>query len=319
MSILARYLELIRFSHTLFALPFAFLGALMAWYMNYHPEVEGAAIIPFRLLDFVGILVCMVFARSAAMTFNRIADRKIDALNPRTSSRHLCVGSLSLRSAVVFLVLSSLGFVAGTLCFLPRNPIPAVAALPVLLFLFGYSLAKRFTNLVHFWLGAALMLTPLAAWVALRGEVWVRAFQTWCDSGDLPLLLSELSPFLLAGAVLFWSAGFDIIYACMDAAFDRTHGVFSIPGRYGVPAALRLAALCHFCVLLPLLALPMFFPPFSSIWLAGVLFIALLLIYEHAIVDVQDAKKVNIAFFHVNSIISLTLLGVGGVEIFLHW
>ena len=155
----------------------------------------------FDWLDLLGILACMVFARSTAMAFNRIADRKLDALNPRTQTRHLPGGVLSVGSVVLFTALCAAGFVAGTLLFLPHNWIPLYASIPVLLFLMGYSYAKRFTLLSHFWLGAALMLAPLAAWVAIRAEI-------------------SAAPLVLGGAVLFWVAGFDIIYACQDFDFD---------------------------------------------------------------------------------------------------
>ena len=157
-------LSLVRFRHTLFALPFALLAAAMAWAAN----ARSTPPVSFRWLDLAGILVCMVCARSAAMAFNRLADRRFDALNPRTAQRHLPAGHLSPRAVAAFTVACSLGFIAGTLLFLPRNWIPLAAALPVLAFLFGYSFAKRFTALAHFWLGAALMLAPLAAWVAVR-------------------------------------------------------------------------------------------------------------------------------------------------------
>ena len=160
---LRQLLELIRFSHTLFALPFALLAAVMAW--TAPPPVA------FRVQDLAGILVCMVFARSAAMACNRVADRRLDRLNPRTEMRHLPTGALRVGSVVVFTAVCALGFVAGTLLFLPENWIPLYASLPVLLFLFAYSHTKRFTLLSHFWLGAALMLAPLAAWVAIRAEI----------------------------------------------------------------------------------------------------------------------------------------------------
>ncbi len=214
-------LELIRFSHTLFALPFALLAAVMAWAANRHCVPPR----PFRWLDLLGILLCMATARSAAMAFNRLADRRLDALNPRTRQRHLPTGRLSVAAAAAFTAACSLGFVAGTLLFLP-NRIPLYASVPVLLFLFAYSYAKRFTILSHFWLGAALMLAPLAAWVAIRGEI------AW-------------PPLVLGGAVLLWVAGFDMIYACQDVEFDVRMRLRSVPARFGVAAALRLAALCH--------------------------------------------------------------------------
>src|SRR6478752_3019182 len=159
-------LEMIRFSHTLFALPFALLAAIMAWTT---PVSTGDIRPAFRWQDLIGIVVCMVAARSAAMAFNRLADRTVDAQNPRTKSRHLPAGILSMGSVAVFTVVSSAAFIAGTVLFLP-NRLPLILSVPVLLFLLAYSYTKRFTALSHFWLGAALMLAPLCVWIALRGE-----------------------------------------------------------------------------------------------------------------------------------------------------
>ena len=152
-------LELIRFSHTLFALPFALLAALMAWWLGAHSQPE----VPFRLRYLIGILLCMVTARSAAMAFNRIADRKLDGGNTRTAERHLPAGQLSVRSVAVFTGLCAAAFIASTALFLPENILPLVLAVPVLLFLFGYSFTKRFTSLSHFWLGAAFQVAALIA------------------------------------------------------------------------------------------------------------------------------------------------------------
>lgn len=286
---LCQLLEMIRFSHTIFALPFALLAAVMAW--KAEPPV------PFRLQDLVGILVCMVFARSAAMAFNRLADQRIDALNPRTQQRHLPTGALKPASVVLFTVLCSLGFVSGTLLFLPGNRLPLYASAPVLLYLFGYSYAKRFTSLAHFWLGAALMLTPMAAWVAIRGEL------TW-------------PPVLLGAAVMFWVSGFDIIYACQDVAFDKKMRLRSVPARWGVAGALRMAAACHFVTFLLLLALPLVYPQFGAIYVVGVLAIGALLWYEHSLVRPDDLARVNRAFFQVNAILSVVVLLIGTIEIY---
>lgn len=313
------YLELIRFSHTLFALPFAMLSALMAWYVNFHPELASSPATGFRWQDLAGILLAMIFARSAAMAFNRLADHVLDAQNPRTRGRHLPTGKLTRREVWLFTGGCSLGFVLSTCCFLPENPIPLILSLPVLFFLFGYSLAKRFTQWVHFWLGGALMLAPIAAWVAIRGGVWWNLWGEWYLGSPLIWPMVEWSPFLLASGVIFWTAGFDMIYACMDAEFDRTHAVFSIPGKYGIPAALRLAAWCHLGVLFPLVGCGFLFPPFQTLWQVGIGLIGLLLIYEHALVDVQNPQRVNQAFFHVNALISLTILLLGAGEIFWHW
>jgi 4-hydroxybenzoate polyprenyltransferase len=289
---LIRLLELIRFSHTVFALPFALLAAAMAWAANRRSDPP----VPFRWPDLLGILVCMVFSRSAAMAFNRLADRRLDAMNPRTQTRHLATGVLSTRSVVLFTAVCSLGFVGGTLLFLPRNPLPLCASLPVLAFLFGYSYAKRFTVLSHFWLGAALMLAPLAAWVAIRAEL------AW-------------APLVLGAAVMLWVAGFDVIYACQDVDFDVKMRLRSVPARVGVAEALRVAALCHLGTVVLLFSLPSVYDGFGWIYLAGVAAIAVLLAYEHWLVRPDDLSRVNQAFFHVNAIVSLGLLLVGVVDL----
>src|SRR5262245_58962300 len=201
---LRRLLELIRFSHTIFALPFALTSAALAWKDT-----------PFRPLDLVGILLCMVFARSAAMAFNRLADRHLDAANPRTAGRHLPAGLLSPPGVWNFTVVCSLGFIASTLLFLP-NWWPLWLSGPVLVFVCAYSFTKRFTALAHFWLGASLFLAPVCAWIALRG-------------------LADLqTPLVLGLAVLFWVAGFDILYACQDITFDQEAKLKSVPAALGV-------------------------------------------------------------------------------------
>ncbi len=294
MSRVRYFLELIRFSHTLFALPFALLAAAMAWAANARQQPPVA----FRWLDLLGILLCMVTARSAAMAFNRLVDRRLDALNPRTQSRHLPRGVLSVAAVSVFTVLCSLAFVASTLLFLPHNPWPLIASVPVLLFLFAYSFTKRFTWLSHFWLGAALMLAPLAAWVAIRAEL-------------------ALPPVILGGAVLLWVAGFDIIYACQDYDFDRAMRLYSIPARLGIPQALRLAALCHLGMLVLLVVLAAVYP-FGWLYLVGVALTGLLVGYEHWLVKPQDLSRVNQAFFHVNATISLGLLIIATVDLLMY-
>jgi 4-hydroxybenzoate polyprenyltransferase len=282
MSLLRRLLEMIRFSHTIFALPFALLSAALAWRDE-----------PFRWLDLLGILLCMVFARSAAMAFNRVADRRIDALNPRTEKRHLPAGSLSPGTVVLFTLLCSLAFVASTVLFLlrePSNPWPAYLSAPVLAFICAYSFTKRITVLAHFWLGASLMLAPLAAWIAIRGPV---------DLG---------TPLTIGGAVLFWVAGFDILYACQDADFDRRAKLSSIPAWLGIPASLKVALGCHVVMIALLLLLAFVSPHLGTIYLVGLGAIAVLLAYEHWLVRPDDLTRVNKAFFQVNGIISMGLL-----------
>lgn len=277
-----KLLELIRFSHTIFALPFALLSALLAW--------QTAA---FRILDLLGILLAMVTARSFAMAFNRLVDRQIDARNPRTVNRHLPAGLLSVRTVVMFTLLTALAWFAATALFLfrePSNPWPLWLSVPVLLFLAGYSLTKRFTSLAHFWLGAALMLAPVAAWIAIRGPV------------DMTV------PLLLGAAVLFWVAGFDILYACQDADFDRQAGLHSVPSRLGIRASLRIAAVCHLVMLGLLVALGVASADLGTIYFVGLAAVAVLLVYEHALVRPDDLTRVNQAFFQVNGVISMGLL-----------
>jgi 4-hydroxybenzoate polyprenyltransferase len=279
------FLELVRFSHTVFALPFALLSAVLAW---QSPGVR------FHWQDLVGIVLCMVFARSAAMAVNRLADRRFDAANPRTAGRHLPAGLLSVPAVVTFLGVCVLGFLASTLLFVLRDPPnwwPLILAGPVLAFIAAYSLTKRFTALAHFWLGAALMLAPLAAWIAVRG------------------LDGLLTPFVLGLAVLFWVAGFDILYACQDVDVDRRLGLFSVPARLGVPAALRVALVCH--ALTAGLLVTLYFvasPPLGGVYLGGIAAVIALLAYEHSLVRPSDLSQVNRAFFHVNGVISIGLL-----------
>jgi 4-hydroxybenzoate polyprenyltransferase len=285
-------LELIRFSHTLFALPFALLSAMMAWRLT-----------PFRWQDLLGILLCMVAARSFAMAFNRLVDRQLDANNPRTAGRHLPAGILSIEQVSAFAAASAAGFVTATLLFLP-NWLPLVLSVPVLVFLAGYSYSKRFTALAHFWLGAALALSPLAAWIAIRG----------------PMLLAQpldlLPPLVLGGAVLTWVAGFDIIYACQDHEVDRATGLHSMPVRLGITRALRLAAACHLATLIFLACLPASYPHFGLLYWLGLSAVAGLLVYEHLLVRPDDLSRVNAAFFQVNAIISLGMFAVGSLDLF---
>jgi 4-hydroxybenzoate polyprenyltransferase len=300
MQTIRHILEMIRFSHTVFALPFALLAALMAWTT---PTPAGPPA-PFRWQHLLGILICMVAARSAAMAFNRLADRRIDAENPRTKSRHLPAGLLSTSSVVLFTIVSSVIFVAGTLLFLP-NVLPLVLSVPVLLLLLGYSLAKRFTSLAHFWLGVALMLAPVSAWIAIRGQV-------------LMAHPADILPAVMLGlAVLAWVAGFDMIYACQDADFDRQAKLRSIPAKFGVAGALRLAALCHLATIVLLAALPWVCPqvPLGWIYGIGIAVVACLLAYEHLLVRPTDLTRVNIAFFNINAVISIGLLVVGAIDL----
>lgn len=281
-------LELIRFSHTIFALPFALLSAALAW------KVES-----FRWLDLLGIVLGMVFARSAAMAFNRLVDRHIDAANPRTASRHLPAGTLSARTVTAFTIACSVLFVASTGLFLlrePPNPWPLYLSVPVLLFVLGYSLAKRVTSLVHVWLGAALALAPIAAWIAVTGRI-------------------SAEPLLLGAAVLLWVTGFDVLYACQDTDFDRAAGLHSIPARLGVRRSLRLAAGLHALMLACLVGLGLASPALGAVYFVGLAAVAMLLVVEHWLVRPDDLSRVNAAFFQVNGVISVGLLLVVLVQL----
>ncbi len=293
---LRHILEMIRFSHTLFALPFALLAAVMAWNVT-----DGLT--PARVVrELVGIVLCMVTARSAAMAFNRIVDWRFDATNPRTKMRHIPAGTLSLSSVVAFAVMSSAGFILATLIFLP-NRLPIYLSAPVLAFLMVYSLTKRFTSAAHFWLGAALMLAPISAWIAIRGGAVL------ASPGDL------LPAVVLGGAVMLWVAGFDIIYACQDYDYDRSAGLYSVPTRLGVARALKLAAVCHLGMVLLLAVLPWFYSDLGWIYGAGIAAVALLLAYEHWIVRPDDLTRVNVAFFQVNAVVSLGLFVIGSLDL----
>ena len=280
-----KFLELIRFSHTIFALPFAALAAVLAW---IQPDSQ------FRVQDAVGILLCMVFARSAAMAFNRIVDRDIDAENPRTAVRHLPAGLLSLKSVRLMTLICSLAFIASTMLFLPKK-LPLFLSVPLLLFLFGYSYTKRWTALCHYWLSAALMLSPIAAWIAVRDEI---AYQ----------------PFLLAGVIFFWVGGFDIIYACQDADFDAAAGLRSIPARFGIRRALHIAFFSHLATIV-MLCLLWYFSGLGTVFLGGVVAISILLLYQHSLVRPDDLNRVNLAFFNVNAIVSFGILVVACIDI----
>ncbi|MFM7521708.1 MAG: UbiA-like polyprenyltransferase [Planctomycetota bacterium] len=293
-NLLARlrtYLELVRFSHTVFALPFAVMAALIA----ARRIADGAAPAGGWVRAAAGILFCMVTARTTAMAFNRLVDRALDAANPRTASRHLPRGDVGAGEVLGLVVASSAGFIAATLLFLP-NWLPVVLSVPVLAWLLGYSYAKRFTILAHVWLGAALGLAPIAAWIALRGATLLST-----PADLLPALL-------LGAAVTAWVAGFDMIYACQDAGFDAAHGLESIPARLGVPRALAVSKALHATTLLLLALLPGVVPELGGIYWAALAAIAALLVWEHSLVRPDDLSRVNEAFFTANAVIGLVLL-----------
>lgn len=275
------YGRMIKFSHTVFALPFA-LSAVVLAQRRY----------PVAARTIFWILVAMVGARSAAMGFNRIADARFDAVNPRTAGREIPSGRLSETATAVFVLLSSAVFVLaaamlGELCF--------YLSFPVLGILLLYSFTKRFTWMAHLYLGFAISLAPLGAWIAVTGDFSWRI---------LPLCL----------ALMTYIAGFDILYACQDIDFDRAEGLFSIPVRFGADRAMRTAGLIHGVSFALFLALFFIFD-MQGPYLMSVGVIGALLLFEHWLVRPDDLSRIHIAFFHVNSVISVCLLaGVLGDE-----
>jgi 4-hydroxybenzoate polyprenyltransferase len=317
------FLEMIRFSHTLFALPFALLGALLActvpasrlpsseWTTSPSagvpvPLLAGGLTAGTLILRMVAVVLCMVSARSAAMAFNRLVDAAYDARNPRTATRHLPSGRLSRWSVWIFFALSVLVFFVSCALFWP-NWLPLAGALPVLLWICGYSFAKRFTAASHLWLGVALALSPVCAWGAVRGE------QVIADPLDMGPAVG------LAVAIACWVAGFDIIYACQDADFDRREGLHSLPARWGVAGALRIAAAAHGLMIVVLACLPWLFPQLrlGPIYWISLSAVAALIFVEHRLVRPDDLGQVNLAFFHVNAIISFGLSAATALDAWL--
>ncbi len=266
-------LSMIAFQHTLFALPFAFTAAVLA----------AQGIPTWRQV--VWMLGAMVGARSAAMVWNRIADLGFDRDNPRTAGRALVTGELGMPFARAFFV-AALGLFYLSAAML--TPLALRLATPAAIVILSYSYAKRFTWLTHLHLGASLGIAPLGAWVAVRGHF-------------------DTTPFCLGAAVMFWVAGFDIIYSCQDVEFDRRTGLHSIPARFGIGPALRVAAAFHALTVLLLLALPAF-EPLGRIYLAGVIATAALLLHEHRLVRPDDLSRVNRAFFTVNGVVGFVIL-----------
>jgi 4-hydroxybenzoate polyprenyltransferase len=270
------YASLVRFSHTVFALPFAFASLVLAWPSH-----------PITVRTVFWILIAMVGARTAAMGFNRLADRKFDALNPRTQSWELPKGTVKTWEAGLLTIVASIIFVFGAYqlnwtCFV-LSPV----ALAVIFF---YSLTKRFTWASHLFLGIALSLAPIGAWLAVAG---------W------PFNLQELMvPLCLGLAVVFWLAGFDIIYSLQDREFDRAHGLYSIPVRFGVTWALRLSSLFHICTIVFLILVGIA-ANLGLIYWIGCLAVSLVLMWEHRIVRPNDLSRINRAFFDFNAYVSI--------------
>ncbi len=281
---------MIKFSHSLFALPFALLAAFLA------ARSAGARLPTASQLGL--IVACMVGARSAAMTFNRIVDAQIDARNPRTAARAIPAGRISRRAAWGFFAAACGVFLAACAAFgwLHGNAWPLRLGPVVLALLCAYSYTKRFTRWSHLVLGAAIAMAPVAAWIAIA-----------------PATLGATA-WLLMGSVTFWIGGFDLIYSCQDAAFDRQAGLHSVPARLGVAAALWLARACHATTVVMLVAAGQA-AALGAFYYAGVACVALLLIVENAIVSPRDLSRVNLAFFTVNGVVGLVLGALGIVDV----
>ncbi len=265
-------LEMIKFEHTIFALPFAFIGALMA--ANGLPS--------WRVI--LWITVAMVGARSAAMGFNRWADREIDAENPRTRERALPKGLVAPLQVILFTAVSSVLFVYAAFRL---NPLSFRLSPVALVVVFFYSYTKRFTFLSHAFLGLAISLAPVGAWIAVAGRV------------DPPALV-------LGAAVLFWLLGFDVLYALQDQDFDRASGLHSIPQRFGTRRSLWISRVSHAVAMTALFLLYVLLP-LGGFYLSGVIVALILIIYEHTLVTEHDLSKLNMAFFNMNGTISVTV------------
>jgi 4-hydroxybenzoate polyprenyltransferase len=280
-------LDMIKFEHSIFALPFALTGALLAWQDAGFPQ-EGL------LAKFVWIVVAMVAARSVAMAFNRVLDAEIDARNPRTNMRHLPAGLLSRRFAWGFILLWAAVFF-GAAAALNRLCLQlAPLALAIVMF---YSYTKRFTHLAHLVLGFSLGIAPAAAWIAMRGSLDPRIL--W-----------------LTAAVTLWTAGFDIIYSCQDYAFDVASGLNSIPQRFGIPGALWIARALHIGMLACLIFLERAFHLGGLAW-AGIAAVAGLLAWEHRLVRADDLSRIDAAFFTMNGYVSVIFFAFWATDIFL--
>ncbi len=290
MTRLRTFLDMVRFEHTVFALPFAYLGMILA--ANY-PPVEGSFRLP-TLYEFVWITVAMASARTFAFAVNRYADRYYDARNPRTANRPIPTGRLSSGATLAYGVVALIVLIiaAWQLNELTLKLLPGAIVLLV-----GYSYTKRFTWLSHWVLGATDGLAPAGAWVAVRAVVDPPAWLLWL-------------------AVTFWIAGFDLIYACQDTEFDRSEGLRSVPARFGNVMALRLAKINHVLTVILLAAVGGVMMLGWVYWL-GLAVVAGLLVYEHSLVSPTDLSRVNLAFFNINGYIAVTIFAATLVSLYM--
>ena len=287
----AVYASFVRFSHSVFALPFALAGALLAA-QRLHAENPVGWLAGEGVRRLIWILVAMVAARSAAMGFNRLADARMDALNPRTANRELPRGAMSLREAAAFVAIASVVFVYAAW---QLNPICFALSPVALAIVFWYSLAKRYTTWTQLFLGLAMAVAPVGGWLAAGGR-------------------GGWEPWLLAAAIGTWVGGFDVLYACQDLDFDRAHGLRSIPVRFGVPVSLAISRAMHVIAVACLIALA-FVAPLGRVYLAGVAAVAAMLVYEQSLVRADDLSQVKRAF-DLNGYVGILYLLVLGVSLY---
>ena len=282
MGKLTTYLSFIRFSHSVFALPFALTGALLAW-----------RVAPFAWQQILWVVVAMVSARSAAMGFNRLVDARMDALNPRTSMREIPAGALGRGEATVFVVVSSLVFIGAAT---QLNRLCGLLSPVALLIVFWYSLAKRYTSYTQAFLGLAMAVAPVGGWLAAGGAI------------DAP------EPWLLGLAIGLWVGGFDILYACQDVEFDRGHGLNSIPVRFGVARSLSISRVMHVATIACMAALGVLVP-LGPIYFIGVALVAALLFYEQSLVSEHDLSQVKRAF-DLNGWVGILYFAATGIALY---
>jgi 4-hydroxybenzoate polyprenyltransferase len=287
MNKLKVFLDMIKFEHTIFALPFAYLGMVLAAAPQWP-----------TLWQFVWISVAMAAARTAAMSFNRWADRLIDARNPRTAARPIQRGLIGADAVLLYAIASLVVLLVAAWLL---NPLTLLLAPGAVVFLAGYAFTKRFTWMAHFILGLTDGLAPMGAWAGVRGSLFAA---------------SDLPAWLLGLAVTFWIGGFDLIYACQDTEVDRREGLQSVPARFGNAAALNLAKLCH-ALTVALLGGTGVLMGLGAFYWIGLAIVAALLIYEHSLVKPDDLSKVNVAFFNVNGYISVTIFVATALAVFI--
>lgn len=277
------FASLVKLSHSVFALPFALLSLLAA--TGGRPPLATLGL----------VVAAVVAARTAAMAYNRLADRDLDAANPRTASREIPRGIVSPAAALGLTAVAGLAFL--TCCFV-LSPLCGWLGLPTLAWLLGYSHVKRFSSLCHLWLGVALGVSPVAAWLAVDGAFGPRLW----------------APFVLGLAVATWVAGFDVLYACQDEAFDRQRGLFSWPARFGARPAMRIARLLHGAAILGFVGFGLLVP-LGLCWQGGIVAAAGLLVWQHRLLRPDDLSRIHMAFFTANGIIAVLLFAAGSLDL----